>query len=468
MSRWEYEALYGGAAGGGKSDALLIEALRQIRIPHYKCLILRKTYPQLAELIDRSRELYKACCPEAKYNGTEHCWTFPSGAKIYFGSMQYTKDRINYQGKRFDLIIFDELTHFTWDEYSYMFSRNRPNGPGTIVYMRAATNPGGIGHGWVKQRFVTPAAPLTTMVQELKIPRPDGGIDKLMKTRIYVPATIYDNKKLMENDPEYIASLALLPEQERKALLEGSWDTFQGQYFMEWSNKPWVEDDNGKQWPNVAFTHVIEPDQIKIQAHWKIYQGFDWGSYAPFSAHWYAVDEQRRIYVFKEFYGCNGVPNKGINMPFDWVGREIRRKENEDPLLRNSQITRIADPAIFKEDGGESMADALTRVGLYFEKADNSRVPGWQQVHKRMAFDEEGIPMLYIFTTCPHLIRTLPELIHDEKDVEDLDSDGEDHAADDLRYVCMANPCPARKIVVPKPIQPFDPLNQRSSKVVYL
>ena len=135
-----FEVLYGGAAGGGKSDALLAEALRQVHIPHYRGLILRKTYPQLSELIDRSRAIYQPAFPKARYNATSHCWLFPSGAKIYFGSMQHSEDKVNYQGKRYDFIAFDELTHFTWEEYSYLFSRNRPSGPGTRVYIRAATS----------------------------------------------------------------------------------------------------------------------------------------------------------------------------------------------------------------------------------------------------------------------------------------------------------------------------------------
>lgn len=142
MRRPEYECLFGGAAGGGKSDALVIEALRQVGIPHYKGLILRKTYPQLAELIDKSLTYYPRAFPQAKYNASSHTWRFPSGAKVIFGSMQHTKDRINYQGQAYDYIAFDELTHFTYEEYVYLFSRNRPNGPGTRVYIRATANPG--------------------------------------------------------------------------------------------------------------------------------------------------------------------------------------------------------------------------------------------------------------------------------------------------------------------------------------
>ena len=159
MRRLEDEALYGGAAGGGKSDCALAEALRQVSIPHYRGLILRKTYPQLSELIDRSHEIYSGACADAVYNESKHVWMFPSGAKIYFGSLAHTEDRYNYQGKRYDFIDFDELTQFTFDEYSYLFSRNRPNGAGTRCYIRAQANPGGIGHGWVKERFITPAPP---------------------------------------------------------------------------------------------------------------------------------------------------------------------------------------------------------------------------------------------------------------------------------------------------------------------
>ena len=231
MRRSEDEVLYGGAAGGGKSDALVIEALRQVDKPNYRGLIVRKTYPQLSELIDKTMRYYKPVFPKAKYNGSNHCWTFPSGAKIYFGSLHHARDKYNYQGKAFDFIGVDELTQFTWEEYSYLMSRNRPSGPGTQVYIRATANPGGIGHGWVKARFITPAPPGTRMVQIVKIPTPDGQTITQRRTRIFIPAKVFDNPALLANNPGYLGNLASLPAAEREAYLDGNWDSFSGQVF---------------------------------------------------------------------------------------------------------------------------------------------------------------------------------------------------------------------------------------------
>lgn len=437
MARSEYECLYGGAAGGGKSDALLAEALRQVHIPHYRAIIFRKTYPQLSELIDRSRAIYSPAFPRARYNQTEHCWTFPSGAKIYFGSMQYTKDRINYQGKRYDFIAFDELTHFTWDEYSYMFSRNRPSGPGTRVYMRASTNPGGIGHGWVKDRFITVAPPLTPVVDAYEVPDPSGNLIQLSRRRIFVPSTVFDNQALLRNDPNYLANLAMLPEAERNALLYGSWDSFDGQVFREWRNDPQHYDDQ-------RWTHVIDP--FPIPRHWRIYRGFDFGYAKPFAVGWFAVDEDGRIYHIKEYYGCNGTPNTGVKLNPIEIAAGIRQMEAEDPMLKGKQIAGIADPSIFDESRGESVARMMQRPPnfIYWQGGDNTRLAGKMQFHYRLTFDSDGLPMFQVFNTCKHFIRTIPTLVYDESKVEDINTDQEDHIYDMCRYVMMEHPLSPR------------------------
>ena len=265
MQRCEDEALYGGAADGGKSDALVIEALRQVDVPHYRGLIVRKTYPQLSELIDKTMQYYRPAFPKARYNASSHVWTFPSGAKIYFGSMFRTQDKYNYQGKAFDFIGVDELTHFTWEEYSYLMSRNRPTGPGTVVYMQA---------------------------------------------------------------------------------------------------------------------------------------------------------------------------------------RRIREAEQNDPMLKSRVIQGVADPAIFNESQGESIAQMQEKYPYFvtWRPGDHTRIAGKMQLHYRLAFDAEGRPMFQVFDTCRHFIRTIPNLVYDESNVEDIDTTHEDHIYDEYRYVLMENPISPRQV----------------------
>lgn len=449
MRRWEDEALYGGAAGGGKSEALVIEATRQAHIPHYRGLILRKTYRELGELIDKSLQYYPRAFPKARYNASQNIWYFPSGAKIIFGAMQRPQDKIKYQGRAFDFIAFDELTHFTWEQYSYMLSRNRPNGPGTRVYMRATANPGGVGHGWVKEYFITAAQPMTTIRGEYEYETPDGRKEKQMRTRIFVPASVFDNKKLLDNDPGYPARLAAMPEAERNALLYGDWDSFSGQVFTEWKNDPAHYDDR-------LHTHVIHP--FRVPDDWIIWRGFDWGFSRPFSVGWYAVDHDRRLYRIRELYGCTGTPNKGVQWEPTRVAQEIRRIEADDPNLRGRHIYGVADPAIWGSDGTESIASLMERQRVYFERGDHARMDGKMQVHHRLAFGEDGRPMLYVFDTCKHFIRTVPNLVYDETDVEDIDTDGEDHIYDELRYVCMRNPIAPRAHTEQKP-RAYNPLD---------
>lgn len=438
LARSEDEALYGGAAGGGKSDALVMEALRQIHIPHYKGLILRKTYPQLSELLEKSLHYYPLVDRGATYNATGHYWRFSSGAKIFFGSLPHPRDRFNYQGKSYDFLAFDELTQFTLEEYRYLFSRNRPTGAGTRCYVRATANPGGIGHGWVKERFILPSPPMKTIWEAVKVRFPDGREETRHRSRIFVPSTVFDNEILLKNDPDYLSRLAVLPEAERRALLYGDWDSFSGQVFMEWRNDPSHYEDR-------IHTHVIRP--FRIPEGWRLIRGFDWGYTRPFSVGWYAVDQDGRLYRIRELYGCradgNGmaIPNTGVCKNAEEIARLIRRTEGEDPNLKGRRIRGVADPAIFQRNGGESIAELMEREGVYWDRADNTRVAGKQQLHNRLAFDARGIPMLYVFSTCKHFIRTIPSLVYSQVDVEDVDSDGEDHIYDECRYVCMEAPC---------------------------
>ncbi len=450
MQRFEDEALYGGAAGGGKSDCALAEALRQVDAPAYRGLILRKTYPQLSELIDRSAAIYSAAFPGAKYHEQKHCWTFPSGAKIFFGAMQHASDRTNYQGKRYDFIDFDELTQFTWDEYSYMFSRCRPGAAGTRCYIRAQANPGGIGHSWVKARFITPAPPLRTIWEPVTLTRPDGTREKRWRSRVFVPSTVFDNEHLLRADPGYLTRLAGMPEAEKRALLYGDWDSFAGQVFIEWRDDP-------EHYADRRFTHVIDP--FPIPEDWAIWCAMDWGYSRPFSVGWYAVDRERRLYRVREYYGCTGVPNEGVRLEPGAVARKIREIEAGDPNLRGRTIHRVADPAIWGSDGTESIGALMERERVFFERGDNARIDGKMQVHHRLAFDDRrGLAKLYIFRTCRHFIRTVPALVYSQSDVEDVDSAGEDHIYDELRYVCMRNPiAPPPRSGPPAP-RAWDPL----------
>lgn len=436
MSRPEYEGFYGGAAGGGKSDYLLVEALRQVNIPNYTGLILRKTYPQLSELIDRSIYLYKRAFPRAKYNDSKHVWTFPSGAKIFFGSMQHSSDKINYQGKRYDFVGFDELTHFTWEEYSYLYSRNRPSGPGTRVYRRATGNPGGIGHGWVKAYFVRAGEPYKPIKTTLMLPDQDGKLQEYTRSKIFVPSRVYDNQELLNADPNYIANLGMMDEADREALLNGNWDSFEGQVFMEWKDDP--EQYQKRQW-----THVI--DDFDIPQSWKVMRSFDFGYAKPFSVGWYAIDHDGKIYRIKEYYGCTRQPNTGIKITPQEIAKGIREREQSDPQLKGRHITGIADPSIWDKSRGESVAEMMEREGVYFNPGDNTRLAGKMQCHYRLAFDSMGIPMFYVFKSCKDFIRTIPNLVYDDKKVEDIDTDQEDHIYDEWRYLLMEHPLNPRK-----------------------
>lgn len=428
LARFEDEALYGGAAGGGKSEALVAEALRQAHIPHYRALILRKTYPELSELIDKSQRYYRGAFPGAQWSEARHMWRFPSGAKIYFGAMQHTNDRFKYQGRAYDYIAFDELTHFTQDEYLYLLSRNRASGPGTRVYLRASANPGGIGHGWVKARFLTPAPPMQTIWEDVQVRTPDGAVHTARRSRIFVPSTVFDNQILLQNDPAYAARLAALPDADRRALLYGDWDAFAGQVFSEWRADP-------AHYADRRYTHVVDP--FPIPRGWRVVRGFDFGYSRPFSVGWWAISPDGALCRIRELYGCTGTPNEGVRWEPARIAREIKKIEQDDPNIRGRTVRGVADPSIFDESRGESVAQMMEREGIFFDRGDNARIAGKMQVHHRLAFDQNGAPGLTVFSTCRHFIRTVPALVYDPVNVEDVNTAMEDHIYDEMRYVVM-------------------------------
>ena len=449
MRRGEYEALYGGAAGGGKSDAMVAEALRQVDIPHYKAILFRKTFPEARELILKSHRIYPRVYPGAKYNGSEHCWTFPSGARIYFGSMPNATSYLRYQGLSFAFIGFDELTHFTQDEYEYLISRNRADGPGVRVYIRATANPGGVGHGWVKARFITAMPPNTPYEFKTTVSKPDGTAMEVVRKRIFIPSSVFDNKELLNNDPNYLANLAMLPEAQRKALLYGDWNTFSGQVFTEWK-------DNPDGYKTRQFTHVIEP--FEIPRHWRRYRSFDFGYSKPFAVQWWAVDTDGRVYLYRQLYGCTETPNTGVRWEPRRIAREIRKIENEQE--KGNTIIGIADPSIWDKSRGSdgTVINMMESEGVYFDKAKNDRISGKMQLHYRLAFDKNGFPMMYVFNTCRQFIRTLPNLVYDTVHVEDIDTTQEDHDYDACRYFLQENPIKARSNEVERPIHTYNPL----------
>lgn len=418
------EVLFGGAAGGGKSYGQLADALvYALKYPKSKQLILRKTFPELEHsMIFTSLSFYpKSVC---KYSSTSRKWTFLNGSVIEFGYCATKTDVLRYQGAEYDVVRFDELTHFTEDQYTYLISRIRGVNPYPKM-VKSSTNPGGIGHSWVKRRFIDG-------IEAGKVHKDD----KTGARRIFIPSFVQDNVFLMQADGDYIKRLEQLPENERKALLYGEWDIFDGQVFAEWKNS-----HIGKK--TRRWSHVIEP--FDIPKEWRRYRAFDFGYAKPFAVSWYAVDCDGRAYNYRELYGCNGEADVGIKWTAQKIADTIREIEEKED--KGCSIVGIADPAIWNNTGSVdgSIADMMERRGVYFEKGNHDRLAGKMQVHYRLAFDEEGLPMIYFFDTCKNMIRTLPQLGYDPTRPEDVDTGQEDHLYDALKYFLMTNPIGVRK-----------------------
>lgn len=409
---------YGGARGGGKSWGVRGKAVLLCgKWDGIKCLIVRRTY---RELINNHIVPLQEMLPKevAVYNKTEKVFTFANGSTIWFGYCRTEADLDQYQGAEFDVIFFDEATQLKeeWIKKINLAVR-APNGLPKRTYYTC--NPGGVSHNYIKRLFIQ------RKYEPGEIP----------ENYSFIQALVTDNKVLMEMSPEYKAELEALPPKLRKAWLEGSWDIFEGQFFEDFLDDP--EHYLDRQW-----THVIDPFEIPIG--WKIYRSFDWGYNKPFSCGWWAVDYDGVIYRILELYGCTRQPNEGVKWTPPKVFAEIARIEREHRWLAGKKIIGIADPAIWDAETGESIADTAAKHSVFFTPGDNKRIPGWMQMHYRLAFDQNGYPMMYIFRNCQAFIRTIPLLQYDEHKPEDLDTDGEDHVADECRYMCMSRPLKPR------------------------
>ena len=413
---------FGGARGGGKSWSVRTKAkLLACRYKGIKILIVRRTYPELINnhINPLNEELYGI----ARYNKSEKVFTFNNKSTIKFGYCNNDRDLEQYQGAEYDVIFLDEATQLQemWIRKITACVRGVNDFPKRIYY---TCNPGGASHGYIKRLFIDH--------------RYEDG--EVAEDYTFIQSLVTDNKVLMESQPDYIKQLEALPPKLRKAWLEGDWDIFEGQFFEDFMDKPDHYVD--RQW-----THVIDP--FEIPASWTIYRSFDWGYNKPFSCGWWAVDTDGVVYRILELYGCTKTPNEGVKWTPDKVFSEIHRIETEHRWLKGKQIHGIADPAIWDAETGESLAERAAKHQVFFTPGDNKRIPGWMQVHYRFAFDENGFPMMYVFSNCKAFIRTIPLLQYDEHKPEDLDTEGEDHCADEVRYFCMSRPIKPR--MSPKP-----------------
>lgn len=438
---------YGGARGGGKSWAVRVKAvLLCLRFPGIKVLIVRQSYPELRENhILPLTEMLNCYDPDrtrrlARYNDQQKNLVFPNGSRIIFRYCATDADAQRFQGTEVDVLFIDEATHQTEERFEKLTACVRGvNEFPKRIYITC--NPGGPGHGWVKRRFVDRAF------------KDEENPDDYA----FIQALVTDNPALMKKDPDYIRSLQSLSPRLRAAWLEGKWDVFEGQFFEEFCVSPDMAAAKEAGCTESAeelrrqrrWTHVIDPIDLEHGAArgWTIYRSYDFGYGRPFSCAWWAMDYDGVLYRVLELYGCTEIPNEGVKWTPDQQFKKIAEMEREHPWLRGKRIEGVADPSIWDGSRGESVAETAMKHGIYFLPGDNRRIPGWMQCHYRLQFDENGYPRMYVFDGCSAFIRTITQLLFSTANPEDLDTNMEDHAADDWRYMCMSRPiAPVRKI----------------------
>ena len=423
LAAGETDVLYGGAAGGGKSYAMLVDPLRFAHRAAHRALILRRSMPELRELIDKSRELYPKAFPGCRYREVEKLWNFPSGAKVEFGFLERDADVYRYQGQAYSWIGFDEITHlpteFSWN---YLASRLRTTDSEIVPYMRCTANPGGSGAQWVKKRYISPSPPNESFM----------GNDGI--TRKFIPARLNDNPYLAQ-DGRYEQMLKSLPPTQRKQLLEGNWEIAEGAAFTEFDRH----------------LHVVEPFEIPL--HWERTKGLDYGYASESACVWAALDPtDGTLIIYRELY------RKGL------LATELAEMLTNMELNDPTSVRGVLDTACWSRTGttGPTVAETLIQGGHKLRPADKNRVAGKIQIHEHLKVQPSGRPRMQIFNTCPNLIRELQSIPLDRNNPEDVDTHASDHAYDALRYLIMSRPrindpmSQIRSLQREQHFQPFD------------
>lgn len=420
LRRPEFEVLYGGARGGGKTDAGLAWLLRHIDNPRYRALIIRKNADDLSDWIDRARVMYQDTGATFAYRPA--IITFPSGAIFRTGHLKDDNSYGKYLGHEYQRMVIEELTQIPTEElYLKLISSCRTTIPELEPRVFCTTNPGGIGHVWVKSRFVDVASPGMPYVDK-----------ETGRTRIFIPAKVTDNPTLMTVDPAYLNFLDGLPDQLRKAWRDGNWDIIAGQVFSEWS----------------LLTHVVEP--FTIEPQWPLWLAMDWGVNSPFSVGWYTRDYDGHTYLIRELY-MNGIDfMKAFGKPLTPKRLAIIiLKMNEEYYRGHDYDYCVCDPSMWNKTvlgenrgkpEGESIAEIMMSVGLKLIRADNDRINGLARYREALAIAPDRKPWYQVFSTCRDTIRTIPSLPYSLTKLEDVDTDAEDHCYDRDRYFFMSRP----------------------------
>ena len=423
------EIMYGGARGGGKTDGVLGRiGLRAGSLgQHYNAVVFRREMPQADDMLERARELFDQV---ASFRENDSSFRFANGARLRFRPLQRVADAEKYQGQNLSECYVEEAGNFPDDApILRLFGALRSaHGIPTALVMTA--NPGGPGQHWLAQRYRILEYPEGFRILRQRLP---GG---LVAERVFIPAKVRDNQLLLASDPTYVARLHLVGSRELvRAWLEGDWSAVAGAFFDCW--EPW--------------RHVVRP--FTIPDDWLRFRSMDWGSARPASVGWWAVvgDDFKHpvsgdvlprgcMLRYRELYVAESA-NVGRKWTAEQVASEVKAMTGGERIAYT-----VADPAMFAHDGGPSLAERFGACGVHLRPADNKRVSqrgalgGWDLMRQRMVGDDDGRPMVACFTICKDSIRTIPALQHDDGRPEDIDTDSEDHAADEWRYACASRP----------------------------